>query len=83
MFWAKALANGNNEIRISAGAGGIIASPLPSTTATNVGINGDHIQVGALLNTALAELDEVAADIDIVEGDGDPQVGTEEEEDET
>ena len=83
VFWAKALANGNNEIRISAGAGGIIASPLPSTTATNVGINGDHIQVGALLNTALAELDEVAADIDIVEGDGDPQVGTEEEEDET
>lgn len=66
VFWAKAIASGNNEIRISAGVGDIIASPLPATAATNVGIIGDHIQVGALLKTASAELDEVAADVDVV-----------------
>ena len=67
MFWAKAIANGNNEIRISAGAGDIIASQLPATAATNVGIIGDHIQVGALLKMASVELDDVAADVDVVE----------------
>lgn len=71
VFWAKAIASGNNKIRISAGAGDIIASPLPATVATNVGIIGDHIQVGALLKTASVELDEVAADVDVVEGEDD------------
>ena len=67
MFWAKALAMGGNEIRVHAGADTILISPLPATTKTSVGIHGDHIQVAALLNTAEAELDEVAAEVEVVE----------------
>jgi hypothetical protein len=71
MFWAKALAKECSEIRINAGADTILVSPLPATAALNVGIAGDHIQIAALLNTAQAELDEVAAEIEIVETESD------------
>jgi TIR domain-containing protein len=83
MFWAKALATGGNEIRIQAGADTILASPLPATTKTAVGIQGDHIQIAALLNTAEAELDEVAAEIDLVEIETESPAEAEEGDDET
>jgi hypothetical protein len=83
MFWAKALATGSNEIRIQAGADTILVSPLPATTKTSVGVHGDHIQIAALLNTAQAELDEVAAEIEVIETESESPDEPEEIEDET
>ena len=82
MFWAKALTKECNEIRIDAGADMILVSPLPATTTLGVGIAGDHIQIAALLNTAQAELDEVAAEIEIVESESEPPAELEDEDDE-
>lgn len=82
MFWAKALAKDFSEIRINAGADTILVSPLPATTSLSAGIAGDHIQVAALLNAAQAELDEVAADIEIVEVESESSTQQEDEDDE-
>jgi hypothetical protein len=76
VFWMRFLASGQKEIHIQAGAGRLALSALSATAAMNVGIEADHVRIGALMRTVTHEMDEVADNVvlapDEEEEDGSP-----------
>jgi hypothetical protein len=76
------LSQDTREIRIPAGADIILAAALPATTRTNVGIEGDHVHIKALMNSADQQLEEAVADMEAVEKDEDDEHNTDEEHEE-
>lgn len=63
VFWMRFLAGGNKEIRIPAGSGRFALSTVSATAAMNVGIEADHVRIGALMRTITHEMDEVADNV--------------------
>jgi hypothetical protein len=63
VFWMRFLAAGQREIRIHAGSGTLALSALSGTAAMNVGIEADHVRIGALMRTVTDEMDAVAGNV--------------------
>jgi hypothetical protein len=66
VFWAKAIAKNGRQMRIETSGAPIILSAIPAMAVANVGVESDHIRVGALMNAVEDELDDVAQDIEVV-----------------
>lgn len=75
IFWAKAIARSERTVRIETGGPPIVVSAVPATTRMQVGIKGEAVQIGSLLNQLDHELDDAANDVVVGED-------TEESEDE-
>ena len=63
VFWMRFLAGGQKEICIRAGSGTLVLSAISGTASMNVGIEADHVRIGALMRTITNEIDEVAANV--------------------
>jgi len=63
VFWMRFLAGGQKEICIRAGSGKLVLSAISGTASMNVGIEADHVRIGALMRTITNEIDEVAANV--------------------
>jgi len=63
VFWMRFLARGEREIRIPAGSGVLVLSALSGTASMNVGIEADHVRIGALMRTVTDEMDDVAGNV--------------------
>jgi hypothetical protein len=63
VFWMRFLAGGQKEIHIKAGAGKLALSAVSATAAVNVGIEADHVRIGALMRTVTNEMEEVAENV--------------------
>ncbi len=66
VFWAKAIARSERDFSIDTGGPQMLVSGLPATALANVGIEADHVRVGALLRTEENELDELAQDVEFL-----------------
>src|SRR5205823_4091198 len=66
IFWAKAIAKNGRQMKIETSGSPIILSAIPAMAVANVGVESDHVRVGALMNAVEDELDEVAQDIEVV-----------------
>lgn len=66
VFWSKAIARSGKEFHISTGGEPIIVAGLPATALLNVGIEADHVRIGALLDAADDELDQAAQDVEVI-----------------
>jgi hypothetical protein len=69
VFWAKAIAKSQRQIKIETGGDPIVVSGIPASSLVNVGIPADHVRIGSLMRSVDSELDEVAKDVDIVPRD--------------
>jgi len=69
VFWAKAIAKSQRQIKIETGGDPIVVSGIPASSVVNVGIPADHVRIGSLMRSVDSELDEVAKDVDIVPRD--------------
>ena len=81
VFWMRFLADGQKEIHIPAGSGKLALSAVSATAAMNVGIEADHVRIGALMRTVTNEMNEVAENVvlaDDEEDDGLPDEATHE-----
>ena len=63
VFWMRFLACGQKEIRIPAGSGSLVLSALSGTASMNVGIEADHVRIGALMRTVTDEMEAVASNV--------------------
>ena len=81
VFWSKVLSRSSKEFQINTGGEPIVLAGLPATALLNVGIEADHVRIGALLDTADNELEEAAQDVEVVPEElTDDEGGTDEEE---
>ena len=81
VFWMRFLADGQKEIHIQAGSGMLALSAVSATAAMNVGIEADHVRIGALMRTVTNEMNEVAENVvlaDDEEEDSSPEEATHE-----
>jgi TIR domain len=63
VFWMRFLARGQKEIHIPAGSGKLVLSAVSGTASMNVGIEADHVRIGALMRTVTDEMDAVASNV--------------------
>lgn len=57
LMWCDALAWGKREAVINAGEQRLVIARLPNSVRTSAGLAHDHVEVGALLNFTVAEID--------------------------
>lgn len=82
VFWSKAIARSGKEFHIITGGEPIIVAGLPATALLNVGIEADHVRIGALLDAADDELDQAAQDVEVIPPEeGEDHEGGDDEED--
>lgn len=80
VFWSKAISRSRKEFQISTGGEPIIVAGLPATALLNVGIEADHVRIGALLNATDDELEQAAQDVEVVPEELDEEEGEGDEE---
>lgn len=69
VFWAKAIAKSQRQIRIETGGEPITVSAIPASSLINIGIPGDHVRIGSLMRSVDSELDDAAKNVEIVPRD--------------
>jgi hypothetical protein len=63
VFWMRFLAGGQRDICIPAGTGKFVLSAVSGTASMNVGIEADHVRIGALMRTVTDEMETVAENV--------------------